>query len=221
MPDVEQPELLHEAERALAAWALGDLDFHLAIQRACSGFAIEGRLSCALVYVDGSTLDVIGSADTERRPDLLRRIALVASRDFITPSDPRWPGIVGKDVDMIPSVTPWIACEPVIQGPGMVQSVIVIIGSEDTPRDLSLSALMRLARWCGSMLAQERARIQGASLARRMGETVTGLKGVLDRMSATSSAQPEIAHQALDHARDLNSQLQRQLQELDKALTRR
>lgn len=189
----------------------------MALQRACSGFAIEGRLSCALVYVDGSSLDVIGSADTERRPDLLRRIALVASRDFITPADPRWPGIVGKDVELIPSVTPWIACEPVIQGPGLVQSVLVVIGGDETPRDLSLSALMRLARWCGSLLAQERARITGAHVTQRFNHTTADLIKHLAHVR-TCLDDADKTNEALDHACDLANQLARQLRDIEKIL---
>ncbi len=217
----EHSELLLEAERALGAWAVGDLEFHVAIQRACGGFAIAGQLSCALVYVDGSSLDVIGSADAERRPELLRRVAMVATRDFITPADPRWSGIVGKDVDMIPSVTPWIACEPVIQGPGLVQSVLVMIGGEETPRDLSLSALMRLARWCGAVLAQERARITGAHVVQRVGQVTTNLSKTIDHACACVDPSHHETLEALDHARDLVTQLQRQVIDIERLLPRR
>lgn len=214
-------DLLLEAERALGAWAVGDIDFHVALQRACGGFSIEGHLTCALVYVDGSTLDVIGSADAERKPDLLRRIAMVASRDFITPTDPRWAGIVGRDSDAIPTVTPWIACEPVIQGPSMVQSVLVIIGGEDTPRDLSLSALIRLARWCGGVLAQERARITGSHLLQRAINLASGVVSNLDRVTADDSELTDASLETLQHARELATQLARQIHELDKLRPKR
>jgi len=216
----DEPELLLDAERALGGWAIGELTFHEAIQRACGGFALSGNVTCALVYVDGSSLDVIGSSEAERKPELFRRVALVASRDFITQADPRWTGIVRRDVDLIPGRTPWIACEPVIHGPSMVQSVLVIIGSDESPRDLALSSLIRLARWTGAVLAQERVRITRAHLLQRVRHLCNGLREAIGEAIGDESRSEQQASPATRHARDLADQLLRQVGDLEKVGTK-
>lgn len=218
---IEEPELLLEAERALGCWAIGDVTFHQAIQRACEGFALDGNLTCALVYVDGSSLDVIGSSEAERKPELFRRVALVASRDFITQADARWTGIVRSDVDLIPGTTPWIACEPVIHGPSMVQSVLVIIGSDESPRDLALSSLIRLARWCGAVLAQERVRITRGHLLQRVRHLCNGVTDALDEAMGDDPPAGTTSLPAIRHAHDLAGQLMKQIGDLEKVGSKR
>jgi hypothetical protein len=162
-----------EAERAIARWAVGEMDLATALHHACWALGQGRPGTCAVVRHDPAELLGAEPAD----PEAFFRVAALARGGSLEISE-------GLDAPVR-----WAACAPASGPDGDPRGALVVLGTEDATRAQTRRALPAVARICGAMLASEDSGRAAATVAHKMNNLLAATLANL--AYAVSVAPPE------------------------------
>ena len=172
----------HDLDRALATWLLGEAEATVPRGACFAAVEQEGGVA-ALATLDGATL--YGSAAARAHVSTFTR-AVSSSRPhraYGTSREERWAWLTDAGLA-------WIACEPAGEA-----AMLVAGGTTDESRDEILVRLPRLARACGVVVDQLRAKVRAREIRHTLKNLLAAAKGNADlaRVSGDRREQQETA----------------------------
>ena len=164
-------DLLGEAERAVAAWVVGDADATTALQQACASLESATASTVALVVGEPASIEIVNAPLEPFVREAFARAAerAGANRALTTHHDAGWEAVWSTPGNgaSAPSRA-WVACEPVSDEDGVHHGCVVAHGEGEGSLELVLSVLPNLARLAAAVLGRERARAVTAKVTHRL-----------------------------------------------------
>lgn len=210
-----------EARRAVARWAMGEIDGDAALAAICSAVERPGTTwACARDTADGGREVVL----TERGSAAKSLVARVvretwAQRAYVTSREPRFADLLGGGGDGGAS---WIACEPLVVD-GEPCGAVVVVGAEPETSDDVLASLPEVARACCPVIARERTVVRVGKLVHAMNNVLAAVianveyaSGIVEDASAAeaSDLQRRDLLRAMENARTAAGEMSTTLREI-------
>ncbi len=211
---MDDTDLLAEAERAVAAWAVGDADAAVALGQMCSALESVTGVACVLVGGEEGRDDVVSSESL--LPATVARIAAASrpNRALYTHHDARWPSLFASgEMDGAGAAGwEWVACEPALDRDGTLHGMIVAAGRRGSDRDRVLVVLPDVARLCASVLGLERITAVAAKVTHRLNNLLAGVLANVEyaslQLEGASGDEPLLASATPAHRREFVTALE-------------
>ncbi len=197
---MDDTDLLADADRAVAAWAVGDADAVAALEQVCGSLAAVQGVSCVLALGEEGGDGLVNAPEEPAEAALVVSVAAHArsNRAIYTRFDEVWralfSAVVGSGAaaaeGSAPAACEWVACEPVKDGEGALHGVVVVLGKDEGGRDRVLSALPDLARLCAAVLVRERQGAVAAKVTHRLNNLLSGVLANVEFASSLVQGQP-------------------------------
>ena len=174
-------DLLGEAERAVAAWVVGDADATTALEQACASVESSTTSMISLVVGEASSVEVVNApVDGRVRLAVARAAERAGPNRALTRDldrDGGWSAVWEEPDSASPAATTgaWIACEPVSDADGLHHGSLVAHGSGDATLARVLVVLPELARLAAAVLGRERARAVTAKVTHSLNNLLAGV----------------------------------------------
>lgn len=195
---MDEIDLLADADRAVAAWAVGDADAVAALEQVCGSLEAASGVTCVLAFGEEGADGLVNAPEEPAEAALVVSVAAHArsNRAFYTRFDEVWSALfsavlgTGEGAGAAPAACKWVACEPVKDGEGTLHGVVVVLGEDEGGRDRVLSALPDLARLCAAVLVRERQGAVAAKVTHRLNNLLSGVLANVEYASSLVQGHP-------------------------------
>lgn len=197
--------LVHDLNRILSAWVLGEVDAPAALKALC-GSVDRLEVTCGLVLRDEPI--VLGEGANAELGPLLSRIAAISPerREFHTCADRLWNEVFDEARSQRGELA-WVACEPVVDPDGTHRASLVLLGWSDAERDSALVTLPKLGRAAAAILAKVRASAKARALTHTLNNLLASVMANVDYAahlvedaSPTGALATEVDREDIAHA---------------------